>query len=245
MDSNNKLSNIKCRSIQILNHQNKEGTIYYNIKITLSNNQSIIICERYSELLNLHNLMSKEESLPNFPPKKFFYNTNELFLNQRQMDLNKYFSLITSSDKLINLPSFTNWIKNVFRDVEIIPKVSYNYNEIDDINTEKKRQKKIEKEINKIIPLFYDLTEVWGQDISSKEKENEYKNLIDNNLTNKEDEYIINEGDDKNFSLIGYKRNLTKMERLFNSKIIDINRSINIECNDKYVPLNIIMEFDL
>ena len=66
MESRNPLSNIKCRSIQIFNHQIKDNKAIYTIEIKLNNKQSIIITERYSELLNLHNAMSKEAKLPNY-----------------------------------------------------------------------------------------------------------------------------------------------------------------------------------
>ena len=80
--SKNPLNNIKCRSIQIFNHQIQDNKTIYTMEIKLNNKQSIIISVRYSELLNLHNAMSKEAKLPNFPPKRFFGNTDEIFLNQ-------------------------------------------------------------------------------------------------------------------------------------------------------------------
>ena len=53
--SKNHLNNIKCRSIQIFNHQILDNKTIYTMEIKLNNKQSIIISVRYSELLNLHN----------------------------------------------------------------------------------------------------------------------------------------------------------------------------------------------
>ena len=152
------LANIKCRSIQIFNHQIKDGKVIYTIEIKLNNKQSIIITERYSELLNLHNAMSKEAKLPSFPPKKFFGNTDEKFLAQRQLGLNEYYEIITSSHIYSNLPSFKTWIFSKFKNIKLEKKEIFEYN-VFDISQEKKLQDiKIFNQINKnVIPLFFDI----------------------------------------------------------------------------------------
>ena len=48
--SQNPLNNIKCRSIQIFNHQIQDNKTIYTMEIKLNHKQSIIISVRYSEL---------------------------------------------------------------------------------------------------------------------------------------------------------------------------------------------------
>lgn len=242
------LSKIKCRSIKILNHISKDGKIIYTIEITLSNNQSVIIKERYSELLNLHNSMSKEAKLPAFPPKKLFGNMGEFFINQRQTDLNSYYSIITSSDKYITLPSFKAWIKKKLHNIDIKMKEEFNYYVMDDYISEKLRQKKVEKDLNKIIPLFIDMTTVWDQEFSNKKRENRYKNIINTNLfpfVDNEPYSTKFEGSNTNFNFIGSKKNnLIKTEKLFNTKLNDINKVVNSECIENYKIPDLLMQLD-
>ena len=248
MESKNQLNNIKCKKIEIFNHKIKDNVVIYAIEIILNNNQSIIINERYSELLNLHNLMSKEEKLPPFPQKKYFGNTEELFLIQRQNNLNSYFNTITSSDKYVNLPSFKTWIKNKFSDYNIKEKEKLDFHEIKDIISETEKQKMLENDIKEnIIPLFIDTEE--KKNIPSKNHEMEYYNLINSELFPfvENEPYSNNiEGNNMNFNYIGSKKNnLAKIEKLFNSKLIDINKKINQECFDNYNKADLIFNFDI
>lgn len=251
MDNKNPFSNIKCRSLKILNHTIKDNKVIYNIEIKLSNNQSIIINERYSELLGLHNLMSKEGKLPIFPPKKFFGNTEESFLNQRQADLNHYYDIITSSNIYVNLPSFKFWLQSKFNDLKIkIKKEDPDYYVMNDITCEIERQKKIENEINKkIIPSFIDMTEEWDKEFSSKKREKKYYNVIHSELFPFVDNnpYFHNiEGNNTNFNYIGSKKNnLIKIEKLFNAKLNDINKNINLDCFEKYKTPELYFNFEL
>ena len=255
MDSKNPFSHIKCRSITILNHIIKDSKVIYTIEIKLSNNQSILVSERYSELLNLHNLMckeSKEVKLPPFPPKKFFGNTDELFLKQRQTNLNNYYNIITSSDIFVNLPSFKMWLQNKFSNIKIKKKENSEFYFMNDIDSEINRQKKIEKEINlNIIPSFIDMTEEWDKDkdFSRKKREKKYYNVIKSEIF----PFVENspfsnsiEGNNANFNFIGSKKNnLLKIEKLFNAKLIDINKNINSECFEKYKAPDLYFKFDL
>ena len=242
------LSKIKCRSIKILNHNSKDGKVIYIIEITLSNNQSVIINERYSELLNLHNSMSKEAKLPTFPPKKLFGNMGEFFINQRQTDLNAYYNIITSSDKYISLPSFKAWIKKKLHNIDIKVKEEFNYYVMEDLTSEKLKQKKVEKELNKIIPQFIDMTTVWDQEVSNKKRENRYINIINTDLFPFVDNEPYNtklEGNNTNFNFIGSKKNnLIKVEKLFNTKLNDINKMVNSECVEKYKIPDLLMDLD-
>ena len=241
-------SKINCRSIKVLNHNSKDGKIIYTIEITLSNNQSVIVKERYSELLNLHNSMSKEAKLPTFPPKKLFGNMGEFFVNQRQTDLNSYYSIITSSDKYISLPSFKAWIRKKFHGIDIKMKEEFNYYVMDDLISEKLRQKKVEKDLNKIIPLFIDMTTVWDQEFSNKKRENRYNNIINTDLfpfVDNEPYSTKIEGNNTNFNFIGSKKNnFIKVEKLFNTKLTDINKVVNSECVEKYKIPDLLMELD-
>ena len=267
MESKESLTNIKCRSIKIFNHQIKDKTVIYTIEIKLNNKQSIIIRERYSELLNLHNAMSKEARLPNFPPKKYFGNTDELFLNQRQLSLNEYYEIITSSHIYSNLPSFRTWIFKKFKNIKIEKKEIFKYSVLDDISQEKQRQEKIINYINaNIIPLFFEININFSNDdfeqdnnFQNKEtkeikekkfiKENSYLNLINHELfpikgNNFKDNFLA--GNNNNFNFIGNKKNyLLKMERLFSIKLLGLNENINIKCFEKFKTPDILMIFDL
>ena len=248
MESKNILSNIKCKSFKILNHINQNGTIIYIIEIHLSNNQSIKINQRYSELLNLHNLMSKEAKLPPFPPKKIFGNTDEVFLAQRQKDLNIYYNKITSSNDFVNLPSFTKWILNIINIAKIKIRDDLDFFVLDDIITEKSRQKKKAKEINEdILPLFIDMSKGWDQEMPTRKREMKYQNTINCELFPFVDNnpYSIDNGNDYNFNYIGSKNNnLVKIEKLFNNKLIDITKKMN-EFVEKYKEPNLVMYFNI
>ena len=252
----NPLDNIKCCSIQIFNHQIIDNKTVYTMEIKLNNKQSMILAVRYSELLLLHNAMSKEAKLPNFPPKKFFGNTDEIFLNQRQLSLNHYYEIITSSHIYSNLTSFKRWIFNKFRNIHIEEKEVLKYEIFDDINQEKKRQDKITNYINaNIIPLFFEYNNI----IPNDELEQDNLFLNKDKKDNKEKAYskIINyelfafnennlEGNNNNFNLIGNKKsNLLKMERLFNNKLNDLNKDIKIKCLDKFQSPDILMICDI
>ena len=262
---NKSFSNIKCRSIQIFNHQIKDGKVIYTIEIKLNNKQSIIITERYSELLNLHNAMSKEAKLPNFPPKKFFGNTDEKFLIQRQLGLNEYYEIITSSHIYSNLPSFKSWIFSKFENINLEKKEIFEYNVSDDISQEKILQDKIIfNQINKnVIPLFFDININFSNDdldqdnnFQNKEiKENRDKKEIKENkyLIIKNDEleknkYLENKmiGNNNNFNLFGNKKNnLLKMEKALDNKLNELILNINIKCIEKFQSPDILMMIDL
>ena len=258
------LSNIKCRSIQIFNHQIKDGKVIYTIEIKLNNKQSIIITERYSELLNLHNAMSKEAKLPSFPPKKFFGNTDEKFLAQRQLGLNEYYEIITSSHIYSNLPSFKTWIFNKFKNIKLEKKEIFEYN-VFDISQEKKLQDiKIFNQINKnLIPLFFDINinltndeleqdnnfqnkEIKENRDKKETKENKYLITINDEL--KKNKYSENKiiGNNNNFNLLGNKKNnLIKMEKALNYKLSESLVNINIKCFEKFQNPDILMLIDL
>ena len=264
MESKDSNPNIKCRSIKIYNHQVKDNKVIYTLEIKLKNKQSIIITERFSELLNLHNAMSKEAKLPKFPPKKFFGNMDENFLNKRQSELNRYYEIITSSHIYTNLSSFRSWIANKFRNIHIEDKeLKYN-NVVYDINLEKKRQDKIINYINmNIIPQFFESNIYLSNDES--EQENNFQNKENKESKEKREKLYLNSintelfpfvennfmendltGNNKNFNFIGNKKNnLIKMERLFNNKLNELAEYSDTKCFKKFQTPDILMEFEL
>jgi hypothetical protein len=250
MESKDALNNIKVKSIEILNHRMKDTKIIYLIEITLNNNQSVLVNERYSELLNLHELMSKEAKLPVFPPKKYFHNKDEFFLQQRQNDLNSYYKTITSSDKFLNLTAFKSWINSKFKGVNIKQKEKFEYYEITDNNFEADRQKMIENEIKEnIIPLFIDITEESNKKNRNSICEQKYYNLIKSEIfpfvENEPYSFKI-EGNNTNFNFIGTKKsNFIKIEKLFNNKLIEMNKNINSEYLENYKTPELSFSFDI
>jgi len=99
--------------IIIINHKINNNHGEYLLR--LLNHDKIVVefYERYSNLKNLHDNLRKESmsnSFPKFPPKKFFSNTEEKFLNQRQTELNSYFELVFKNKDYANLPSLKKFI---------------------------------------------------------------------------------------------------------------------------------------
>jgi hypothetical protein len=81
--------------------------------------------ERYSAFKDLHEIFKKEANsinFPKFPPKKFFGNTDEKFLNQRQTALEHYFNTILGSKEFSSIPSLKKWIETLIKKYN---KVSY------------------------------------------------------------------------------------------------------------------------
>ena len=211
--------------------------------------------------------MSKEAKLPNFPPKKYFGNTDETFLNLRQKNLNRYYEIITSSHIYSNLSSFKSWIFNKFGNIHIEEKDELKYDTIEDLSEEKQKQEGITKYINSnIIPLFFEYNNNVPNDdldqdnnfqskdnkenIEKKEiKESAYLDLINKELFPfVENNYIeINlTGSNNNFNFIGNRRNnILKMEKIFNNKLNELNENINITCLEKFQTPDILMIFDL
>lgn len=74
--------------------------------------------DRYSSLKELHETFKKEANsinYPKFPGKKYFGNTDEKFLNQRQTALEHYFNTILGSREFSSLPSLKKWIDGLIR----------------------------------------------------------------------------------------------------------------------------------
>ena len=272
MESNN--DNIICKSIIITNHLIDGDHVNYTLEITLSNNKKYTSIERYSDLLNLHNSMSKEiKSLPKFPPKKMFGNKKESFLIQRQNELNNYFKQITSSDIFINLPSFKNWIQNARTRINSIKKNNKNENNESNFIDSLNQREKIEFVMKKYVKYFVDVG--WEDKYETNEdkmfkKSKKYLDVIinsnnfginkSNNLDVGEDieENINNEekeenkemlelvGNDENFGLIG-KRNemLENIENQLEKKLNDINNQFENNIYSNYISEDLVMSFNI
>jgi hypothetical protein len=118
--------------IYFINYKKRGDHVEYIIRLNCieDNNLYAEFTERYSTLKDLHDAMKKEatkaSNFPKFPPKKFFGNTDEIFLNQRQTELQKYFNQLFSSKELSNLPSLRQWILRVLEKFKVDIKPSNN-----------------------------------------------------------------------------------------------------------------------
>jgi hypothetical protein len=93
----------------------KNDHVDYQIRLICLEDDKINLefLERYSAFKDLHEILKREANsmnFPKFPPKKFFGNTDEKFLNQRQTALEHYFNTILGSKEYSVLPSLRKWI---------------------------------------------------------------------------------------------------------------------------------------
>jgi hypothetical protein len=90
-----------------------EDHVEYQIKIisTKDDNLNVDFNQRYSSLRDLHDVLRKEANtskFPKFPPKKYFGNTDERFLNQRMAALDHYFNQVFEDFSHLN--QLKKWI---------------------------------------------------------------------------------------------------------------------------------------
>ncbi|EAR82738.2 PX domain protein (macronuclear) [Tetrahymena thermophila SB210] len=81
--------------IQFIGHEVKQGVVYYKIQIyDTKDGSQWPMSKRYSAMREIHKLLKEEfpEKIPEFPPKKWFGNMDEKFINQREKSLANYFS---------------------------------------------------------------------------------------------------------------------------------------------------------
>lgn len=105
--------------IRFIKHYIKSDVVYYKALIYAKNDDSfkVYFDSRYSELEKLHDIFYKaanSESFPEFPPKKFFGNKDEIFLNKRLLYFQAYFSNILNSREFSQLDSVKDWIFGLF-----------------------------------------------------------------------------------------------------------------------------------
>jgi hypothetical protein len=101
--------------IYFINYKKKGDHVEYIMRLNCIDDEKLFaeFSERYSTLKDLHDVLKKEANsinFPKFPPKKFFGNTDEKFLNKRQTDLQHYFNAILGSKEFSQLPSVKTWV---------------------------------------------------------------------------------------------------------------------------------------
>jgi len=94
--------------------------VEYKIKLICMEDSKINVefSDRYSNLKYLHETFKKEANsinFPKFPPKKYFGNTDEKFLNQRQTALEHYFNTILGSKEFSNIVSLRKWVESLIK----------------------------------------------------------------------------------------------------------------------------------
>jgi hypothetical protein len=104
--------------LYFINYKKRGDHVEYIMRLNCIEDSKLFaeFAERYSTLKDLHDVMKKEASsinFPKFPPKKFFGNTDEKFLNKRQTDLQHYFNAILGSKEFSQLPGLKAWILRV------------------------------------------------------------------------------------------------------------------------------------
>lgn len=95
-----------------------ENAIFYDIQIGIQKNQDVIcsmIMLRYSELEQLQKTLMSSfpdiEILKKFPPKKWFNNTNETFILEREKSLQNFLTIIFAIPAVTETDAF----KSLFR----------------------------------------------------------------------------------------------------------------------------------
>jgi hypothetical protein len=102
--------------IQFLQYLKLGNHIEYKIRLICIEDISnyVDFQERYKNLKKLHDIFKKEAkstNFPKFPPKKFFGNQEEKFLNQRQTSLQHYFNSVQKNYN--KLSSLKRWINQI------------------------------------------------------------------------------------------------------------------------------------
>ena len=91
-------------SIKFIDYSISGGYVDYTILIKDSNNDSWKIKSRYSQLRLLHKKLklayAQSIGVPEFPPKKFYGNTDPTFISQRQKALENYFNNLLANEML-------------------------------------------------------------------------------------------------------------------------------------------------
>lgn len=100
-------------------HFNKSfNAIFYDIQIGIQKNQDVIcsmIMLRYSELEQLQKILINSfpdiEILKKFPPKRWFNNTNETFILEREKGLQNFLTIIFAIPAVTETDAFKSLFK--------------------------------------------------------------------------------------------------------------------------------------
>ena len=234
----------------IINHKINNNHAEYLLRL-LNNNEIVVeFYERYSVLKTLHDNLKKEISsnnFPKFPPKKFFLNTEEKFLNQRQTELNTYFELLFKNKDFVNLPSLKKFINNSIKKYAKNKKpTNNNNNEINNNQTNNNEN---------IITTNSDNNDSKSKEIKSKLNfdMNRYKTIIDSAAKNfielngfeHPDEEIINLNNKEYNRIVLEKKVFEKKNYIFEGDNENLNLLNNNELDDnKYDFSNELNKYD-
>eukprot|EP00929_Paragymnodinium_shiwhaense_P043998 TRINITY_DN22578_c0_g1_i1.p1 TRINITY_DN22578_c0_g1~~TRINITY_DN22578_c0_g1_i1.p1 ORF type:complete len:246 (-),score=73.44 TRINITY_DN22578_c0_g1_i1:379-1116(-) len=90
-------------SVLFMGNKTTDGHIVYQIKVTHPDNESSFINKRYSDMRELHDILRSRygDSLPVFPGKKIWGNTDPAFVASRQAGLQSYMNGVLQKDGIM------------------------------------------------------------------------------------------------------------------------------------------------
>uniref|UniRef100_A0A0K6S9I1 PX domain-containing protein n=1 Tax=Chromera velia CCMP2878 TaxID=1169474 RepID=A0A0K6S9I1_9ALVE len=99
--------------VQFVGHTLKDGHVEYQIEVTDPDGDSWLIQRRYREIRELHDIMKLKhpQSLQSFPAKRLFGNTDPIFIQQRQTQLQHYLSMVISLEPSCEHRSLRNFLE--------------------------------------------------------------------------------------------------------------------------------------
>lgn len=147
------MENTRNYRLHFVNYKKSGDHVQYIVRLSCSEDTTINseFLERYSSLKDLHDVLKKEANsinFPKFPPKKFFGNTDEKFLNQRQLGLQHYFNTIMGSRDFSHLPSLKAWIDSIIKKLTKDGKADQSHRRTIDSNMD--RNERVQSPIQKL-----------------------------------------------------------------------------------------------
>lgn len=101
--------------VQFVNYEVANGTVYYMIKVSTSNNETFHIKDRYKCMRTLYDSLRGDRAtvsrMPEFPGKKWFGNTNTDFILQRQDQLSNFFNTLLEQPGLSTNSNILGYFK--------------------------------------------------------------------------------------------------------------------------------------
>ena len=218
--NNNDSTDVKY-NISISSHRKTSSCVEYLVLITSTTLASpISFYERYSSLKALNDLMYKEvrdkKNFPKFPPKKFFGSNDEVFIHQREKDLNMYFSSLSA---LPTINSFQVWVQEKIKKYssEKGKKDTIRVSSSKEVTKQKVKRTKIKVDSTKCVDIIkarenlyfnFDMLEEINNPEIDEEKLIEYKKIVsDNELFTAEQIdssslFKVDEGSEKNVEIL-------------------------------------------